>query len=138
MTTDEFISFMKSFSNYIKVSYLDNKDKNRISLAYKMNDIDGLHCSFIIIKYEYINDTYTLFTPFKMKHRTYYDESNKHYKVITPVNDSGKTAFSYAEYKIIDNPTDKVILKEISKCANYFKKLIIKNKLLTINKDFKK
>ena len=77
MTTDEFISLMKSFSNYITISYLDNKDKNNISLTYRMNDIDGLHCSFVIVKYDFIDNTYTLYTPHKFKCETYYDESNK-------------------------------------------------------------
>lgn len=138
MTPDEFISLMKSFSNYIVVSYLDNEDKNNISLTYKMNKIDGLHCSFVIVKYDFIDNTYTLYTPHKFKYKTYYDESNNHYKVITPVDSDNKTAFSYARYKTINNPSDKIILKEISKCVNFLKRLIIKNKMLIINKDFKK
>ena len=138
MTPDEFISLMKSFSKYIVVSYLDNEDKNHISLTYRMNDIDGLQCSFVIVKYDFIDNTYTLYTPHKFKYKTYYDESNNHYKVITPVNTDNKTAFSYANYKTINNPSDKIILKEISKCVNFLKRLIIKNKMLTINKDFKK
>ena len=138
MTPDEFISLMKSFSNYIAVSYLDNKDKNHISLAYKINKINGLQCSFVIIKYDFIDNTYTLYTPYKFKYKTYYDESNNNYKVIRPVNTDNKTAFSYANYKIINNPSDKIILKEISKCVNFLKRLIIKNKMLTINNDFKK
>lgn len=138
MTPDEFISFMKSFSNYIVVSYLDNKDKNHISLAYKINNINGLQCSFVIIKYDFIDNTYSLYTPHKFKYKTYYDESNNHYKVITPVNTDNKPAFSYANYKTINNPSDKIILKEISKCVNFLKRLIIKNKMLSINNDFKK
>lgn len=109
MTPDEFISFMKPFSNYIKVSYLDNEDKNNISLTYRMNDIDGLHCSFVIVKYDFIDNTYILYTPHKFKTKTYYDESNKHYKVITPVDNDNKTAFSYENFKIINNPSDKII-----------------------------
>ena len=138
MTPDEFISFMKPFSNYIKVSYLDNEDKNNISLTYRMNDIDGLHCSFCLVKYDFIDNTYTLYTPHKFKYKTYYDESNKHYKVITPVNTDNKTAFSYTRYKTINNPSDKIILKEVSICVNFLKKLIVKNKMLSINNDFKK
>ena len=138
MTTDEFISLMKPFSNYITVSWLDNEDKNNISLTYRMNDIDGLHCSFVIVKYDFIDNTYTLYTPHKFKYKTYYDESNNHYKVITPIDTDNKTAFSYANFKIINNPSDKIILKEVSKCVNFLKRLIIKNKMLSINNDFKK